>query len=223
MYKIKYFMYLKFIVMDDNESPYSEIYLKTAENKVNHEETDEAKLEKTKNIRTVESYIVPLHKRILMDSFQADILVTSLLSKNQWSFSNFLPKNSFSNDNPITIRILLISSRQYKAARSVQALNHAEAQFYLEKTFPKYIWVAELALLSDYTKGQIQGEIVLDATYPIDTLSSQNFMDSLLLIRYMNNTCNLSNHNKNFADFYTDSNLSETFHQLNKNLNRGGI
>lgn len=218
-------LFQEFVVMDDNSSPYSQICLKIAENKKpdHDEEIDSAKLNITPNIKTVERYIVPLYKRILMDSFQADTLVTSLLSTKQWSFSNFFPKSFLSYENPITIRIFLTSSRQYKATRSIQSTSPAEAQFYLEKTFPKYIWVAELALLTDYTKGEIQGEIVLDATYPIDRISSQNFLDSVLLIRYMNNTCDLSNRDKNYADFYTDSNLSETFKQFNRNLNKGGI
>lgn len=211
----------EYVVVDDNKIPYTfeklNFLAPFSNNSFQAEKIDGA---------LVASYVVPLYKRILMDAYQAETYIRQVLGQKQWSFARFIEQEVISKDNPIVIRIFLTSSRLFKAYRSFSSSSKYESAFYAKQNFPKYIWVAELSTYDKYKEGKVQGEILLDATYPIDMFkgNSDSTLDPILLVRYLNNICRFGQkHLEIQSEFFEDMNLNIEFEQFNQNLVKGGI
>lgn len=82
------------------------------------------------------------------------------------------------NKNPLIKRIFLTSSRKYKKVRITDANSIETKKFYSEMLMPKFIWVCEVAIYTNYRQRKMFGEIVLDAT-----ASRYEHINSTILIR----------------------------------------
>ena len=152
-------MYDRYITIDDNQYPYRS------------ERFDHFSIRQ--NCK-VEAFIVPLYKHILLDAESAvsiidrvyidfnEILETSL---QQLAEENGVQTEN-SIDNPIVLRYYLTTSRGFVSFRNKDTAYLEEKLFYSTASFPKFIWVGEYSTMELYCKGEILGEVIVDATAP---------------------------------------------------------
>lgn len=161
--------YHKYVIMDDNQKPYTV------------EDFDDLTLfHNTK----VDVFAVPLYKRIILEAGDAAALFYSILSMKKIGFNQMLSqiREKIDDSNPVAVRIFLTSSRKYKSIRAKDAKNRSVAYFYSNFVYPKFLWVAEISTHDEFNNEKIYGEIILDAT--ASRINSQN---SIILIRYLSN------------------------------------
>lgn len=172
--------YDKYIFMDDNNSPYTTYKFDDFDY---YKQVSSKKYDKT----TIKSFIVPLYKRIHLDSSNASKIIYKILLNDKIGISKSIDDfPEYSVDNPIVVRIFLTSSRRYKIYAS---LNHKEQlkPLYTQRDYPKFIWVGEITTKKLYQEEKILGEIILDATsYSTET----NYLDSIISIHFLNQITN---------------------------------
>lgn len=168
--------YDSYVMIDDNRSPY------ILDDYFNMDFYGDA---------YVDVFAVPLYKRILMESGDARNIVEELLKYDESNFNYFYPKynelfsgdNTIDEDNPVVVRLMLTSSRKFKSERAKNAKTKAEAAFYANISYPKFLWIAEIATHKAYENNIVYGEIILDATVAV-TGSDKDYENSIILIRY---------------------------------------
>lgn len=155
----------KYVMIDDNNVPYSV------------EEYDHFSVfDKEINL-----FIVPLYKRIFLEANDALTFFECLLEKISSLIERHMKTQKLHYDakeNPIIKRILLTSSRKYKKKRVSNASSMETKQYYSNILMPKFIWLCEVATYENYQKGNVMGEIVLDAT-----AARYDHINSTILIR----------------------------------------
>jgi len=111
-------------------------------------------------------FIAPLYNRIFLEAKDAYTIVTNILKNVNYGIGKILTDKelNYSKSNPLVIRFFLTSARKYKAYRSENYPHIGLARVYTQIPFPKFIWVAELSIESEFQKENIFGEIILDAT-----------------------------------------------------------
>ena len=156
----------KIVAIDDNLSPYRliDFYNPTC----NYDDIN------FKNCK-ITSFIVPLYKKIYLESSMAKDFVYSILNNEIIG----LGRSKFT-DNNIIMRLFLTSSRSFKSKISLnRSMDIALRDTILYSAMPKFIWVAELGSLELYKDKKAFGLIIIDAT-SADTTS----VGSIILIRY---------------------------------------
>lgn len=136
----------KFIFIDDNYSPYQ---IATLQQPANHYPIDWHNC-------TIKSFVAPLYPKIYLEAYEARGYILAFL------LNGIKP---ISNNNQITLRLYLTSSRSFKdvMARSTD-LDANLKTILIESKMAKFIWVAELSNKDLLKENKANGIIVLDAT-----------------------------------------------------------
>lgn len=202
--------YKKYIFMDDNTTPYIEYGFDNFEYyKRPHGIFDET---------IIKSFIVPLYKRIHLDSSNASKIIYKILLNNNIGLKKSIEDMpDYSEDNPIVIRIFLTSSRRYKV---YSALNHKQQlkKLFTQRDYPKFIWVGEISTKKLYEEEKILGEVILDAT----SYSTEfNYLDSIISIHFLSQVTNKVKYGsmedmvRGFKNINNDSAYNMYKHNLN--------
>lgn len=161
--------YDKYVIMDDNQIPYT---IENFDNFTLYEKTQ------------VDVFAVPLYRRIYLEANDASDIIYTILENDSLGINKMISEmpEEINEDNPLTIRIYLTSSRKYKNVRTKFSQSINESYFYSNFVYPKFLWVGEVSTHKSIAEGKIYGEVVLDAT-----ASRMAKLDSLILIRYLSN------------------------------------
>ncbi len=153
-------LYERYITVDDNQYPYRS------------EKFDHFSI--TQNCK-VEAFIVPLYRHILLDAEAAVSIIETVYKDSvglleatleQLKEEENIEYQGNSIDNPIVLRYYLTTSRGFVNFRNKDTDYLEEKLFYDTTSFPKFVWVGEYSTLELYSKGNILGEIIVDATAP---------------------------------------------------------
>lgn len=171
------------IIQDDSHGPYIIADKKANTNlEDNRNSLEDWNLKWGNNELSVGAIVVPLYRRMFMDARKAFIVIKEMLNYMFNQDKNIFDGHGESLENPIAYRLFLTRSRSLKRTR----LNYFRTQRFnadIKKIYnaydniqmPKFIWVCELYSIEGYNnKEQRQpfGEIILDATYPLETKKS---------------------------------------------------
>ncbi|MDX9703754.1 MAG: hypothetical protein RBU23_12035 [Candidatus Auribacterota bacterium] len=194
--KNKYFYYNSadlisdYVINDDNFLPYG-FLSKDKTKKTNYSFDD------------IDSFIVCLPEKVYLSAEYLEELIISILNTD----ISFSKHSLLYNKDELILRIYLTSSKSYKSfRRNVDGQLYDDIEkIYLEMPMPKFIWVAELSNIENYKKGNIFGEIIIDATanryddYPFLSIHYPGFL-------MLNNTNILGNDPSKFETFNVDKN-----------------
>ena len=126
----------------------------------------------------IDSFIVPLYKRIFLDVFKARKLIFTILNDMHIGYVNNISKSRDKSIEKVVLRCFLSSSRSYKKRIHNDAIMNIDLKNLLLNTaFPKFIWVAELTSPSEYEKEKGRGLVILDAT-------GNDSTDSIIFLMY---------------------------------------
>lgn len=199
-------LYDEYIIMDDNQTPYST------------EKYDEFSI--YKNGRAL-FLAVPLYKRIFLEAQDAECIFYSLVGADGFR-DKIIEELNVSKTLPLILRIFLTSSRKFKKIRGKNSTSAEECAFYQQLLYPKFLWVAEFSIPELYEKEKICGEIVLDAT-----ADRYNKTNSIILIRLLNKfSYRLPDFSINDIDVYNEFEDSATctpYRMYKNNLTEGGL
>lgn len=161
----------EYIIMDDNSIPYKTISLdeitKEYYDKGNYSDEPDANMDTI--IDAYNSMIVPLYRRVYIDAPKAKDIVDSLFLENEL-FLETLRKSYIDTDwgktyqNPIVWRMYLTTSNKYRDFKVRTASNDAVSAYYMDHSFPHFIWVLEIGTISTLKKNRARVEIILDAS-----------------------------------------------------------
>lgn len=158
-----------YIVMDDNEKPYSRYTWK--EGQLGNSNL----LGKWKP----EYLMVPLYKRMFLEAADAYDICTSVLADQELGIQRQVSEvGTF--DNPVVIRLFMASARGFKNYRlkNFGQDNYDIKERYINTPFPRFVWVCELYLKKEYPELCI-GEVIIDATAAPNVK-----MGSVILLHY---------------------------------------
>lgn len=136
----------RLIAIDDNLPPYRFIdYDNPASNY-----SDES----FKNCE-ITGFVVPLYAKIFIEATIARQIAYTLLKEEQIGI----------NATEITFRLFLTSSRSFKTKITANALLQIDIkEIIINKSMPKFIWVAEISDMENYKNKKATGMIIIDAT-----------------------------------------------------------
>lgn len=157
-----------YFIMDDNQTPYDTgsfnqvVPYLTAAN--------------------ITGIVVPLYKRIFLDAADASSYIYEILTDADYgvlqALHNYVGEGAYAGrNNPLVVRIFLTSSRSFKTYRSVHS-NQKLAHLYSNISLPKFIWVAEISTYDLFQKGEVFGEVIVDAT------ATRYSYDKLIALHY---------------------------------------
>lgn len=138
----------KYLVIDDNHSPYRQIDLDDPA--VNYDGYDEWKKCK------IDSVIVPLHREIYLEADRAEELVFRFLE----NLDEFFPLPT------LVVRTFLSSCRSFKNYISDSSIPHSIKRRIVGIDMPKFVYLAEFSLPEEVIQGKASGIMILDATEP---------------------------------------------------------
>lgn len=163
--------YHKYVVIDDNQMPYTV--------------RDFERLSRHAGYKVV-NILVPLYKRMHLEAADAYDVARFILKDKYFGIASRAPE-ILERGEALVLRLFLASSRTFKAFR-MEHSNEQEGKYckkyrelYREIPLPRFVWVAELFVKSDYeaSQGKAFGEIVLDATS-----STKNDVKSIIMLNY---------------------------------------
>lgn len=161
--------YDEFVVIDDNQSPYTI--------------QEFSKMSIYKNME-VSNLAVPLYKRMFLDASDAYNIVMSIIKDKKFGIINNNEDlvNILNGNNKIVTRLFLASSRSYKNFKICDKENEIQSDvyrmFYGTILLPQFIWVCEIYSYDKYLKDHLAfGEIIIDATS-----SSKNGLQGIISI-----------------------------------------
>ena len=142
-------MVREYVFVDDNHPVYQKAFLKHP-----------AEYYKSPSWRKCEisHFIVPLYRKIYLEAFEVKNFVLGFLLNSP---------HKIQNDNEVTIRTFLASTRSYKQYISLDSSMDPEIKrLIIEEKLPKFIWVTELSTKELLKSKMATGLIILDATEP---------------------------------------------------------
>jgi len=152
------------VINDDNCSPYQVILPLGPPQIVNTSEY---------TISHIDEFVVPLYEKMHLTVEQIEALTLELLDHEKLGLdvlSPSLPKSE------VVIRVLLASSTSYKAFRSHGSEGarppHGIEELYALLPMPRFIWLAEIASKSSFSKNKVLGEVIWDTTATPDDVMS---------------------------------------------------
>lgn len=156
----------EFVVHDDNLVPYSRVTLNNPAVNYSYDiDWDGC---------AIQAAIVPLHRDIYMQSDRAEQIVFDYLKQLDQEIQ--LPS--------YVVRVFLTSGRSFKNFIADHPdLPPLFKQEVVNIIMPKFVYIAELAMLEDVQNRQARGIIILDATEPYQA----NFMGTFLKNKYFKN------------------------------------
>lgn len=151
----------KFIFIDDNFPVYqsesleepTKRYLEIPENRYANK-ADKEKADKDWGSCKISHFIVPLHKKTYLEAFVAKKFVKELLTSNFFKYAD---------GRELYMRTFLCSARSYREYVAFGNMSSAMKGLIMNKSFPKFVWVAEISDKSIH-KGEAKGLVILDAT-----------------------------------------------------------
>lgn len=143
-----------YIVMDDNQKPYSKYEWKDGNSK-------------RPNLLgewKPEYLMVPLYRRMFLEAADAYDICTSVLADAELGIQKQVPDIGTIN-NPMVIRLFMASARGFKKFRinNFSDVNNGIKERYINTPFPRFVWVCEIYSKADYPNSCI-GEVIIDAT-----------------------------------------------------------
>ncbi len=186
--------YSDYVIMDDNKYPFCiQKYDNFSEN------------------MKVDIISVPLNKHIFLDAPSAAAITYSFLIQYSEQirklFDEYEEIKEFLSKEPVVTKLFLTSSSKFQSYRISKTSSIQEKYLYLNKKFPKHVWVCELSPLSLYKKGMAIGEIILDATS-----YANDFIESVISVRFGKYEAYHSELNENwFSMFNTNDEWSYKF------------
>lgn len=159
-----YEQHSRYLVIDDNLPPYSEISLKEpSANYADNPIWADCK---------IDAAIAPLHTDIYMEADRAERLVYSYLQMLSQEME--LPS--------LVVRVFLTSCRSFKDfIVNHVTINRRVKQRIINIDMPKFVYVAELAYPQHVSNQEANGIIILDATEP----KKANFIGSFIENKYL--------------------------------------
>jgi hypothetical protein len=140
------------IANDDNVMPY--YYIRKSDPKPGGHWADY-------KIDDIDFFTVPLYEKIHLSAEHVIKLAGIILGKSRFGIDTL--SNSLKHNEIIT-RIFLTSSKSFKAFRRKHLMPNNLSYVYCELSMPKFIWVCEISTPDLYSKSEILGEIIFDAT-----------------------------------------------------------
>ena len=121
----------------------------------------------------IDAFVVPLYEKMHLTAEQVEKLTLKLMDDEALGLKELSPSLPKSE---VVIRVLLASSVSYKAFRSHKA-EGARAprgidRLYAQLPMPRFIWLAEIASKSSFSKSKVLGEIIWDTTATPDDVMS---------------------------------------------------
>lgn len=165
--------YDEYIVMDDNEIPFSITNFSSAQTASNL------------------NVMVPLYKRMFMEATDAYTIARMIITNSPISIDKIVNDNYRhigSKDSPLVLRLFLASSKSYKSHKmSLTGVEHQTVKSILfDLPLPRFIWICECYEQSEFEKSidtaetpLACGEVILDAT-----ANSVSPRDCILMIHY---------------------------------------
>lgn len=152
----------KFVFIDDNFPVYQSDYLKTPTNRyldISEDKylskDDKEKADKEWTSCTISHFIVPLYKRIYLEAYMAKHFVYNLLCSRFFKFAD---------KKELYVRTFLCSARSYRNYAMLSDMNLDLKDIILNKSLPRYVWVAEVSDKMSIETDKVKGLILLDAT-----------------------------------------------------------
>lgn len=150
-------MFSEAVVMDDNQLPFA---LRDFEKLSLHDDL------------SVSQIIVPMHRSMLLDAAEAERYACGVLEDPRLGIARlaepFFAKRCSNEDTlKVVFRLFMASTRGFKRQRVSTLLSEPRVKLYEELPLPHFVWVCELYLADDLSKGgesKAFGEYVLDAT-----------------------------------------------------------
>jgi len=181
----------RFVFIDDNFPPYQTA---TARDPVAHYDSLWSSVK-------IKNFVVPLYPKIYLEAYEAKGFIKEFIA------SDLFPLKSAQD---VVLHFYLSSSRSCKHNVAVGAMNRELKMLILEKPMPRFVWIAELAELSQFEVGLRDGIVILDATEP-DVSDNK----PLILAAYNDKVIFFDGNN----DILTQLSLSlSSFKPLNSNL-----
>lgn len=169
------------IVQDDLKMPYNEVEYDPKSMSITYTEGNG-----NKENFLIDCMIIPLYKRMYMDSRLAMKTVDMILLNDDFRRFGYAPLTKYEttglqDDNPIIVRLFLATSWNLRQHRIFKIDNEVMSFLYQQVPMPHFIWVAELYTLDGYASKKAFGEIILDATD-----AREDFSDNIIMINYPN-------------------------------------
>ncbi len=121
----------------------------------------------------IDAFVVPLYEKMHLTAEQIETLTLKLVDHEELGLKQLSPSLPKSE---LVIRVLLASSVSYKAFRSHKAEGarppHGIDRLYARLPMPRFIWLAEVASKSSFSKKKVLGEIIWDTTATPDDVMS---------------------------------------------------
>ena len=157
-----------YIVMDDNQKPYSKYTWKDG-------------IPNLLGEWKPEYLMVPLYRRMFLEAADAYDICTSILADSELGIQKQVPELG-TMENPMLIRLFMASARGYKNFRinNFSSVNNDIKERYINTPFPRFVWVCEVYMKVDYPNYCI-GEVVIDATAAPNVK-----MGSVIMLHYPN-------------------------------------
>ena len=119
------------------------------------------------------AFVVPLYEKMHLTAEQVEELTKKALAREDLGLEALSPSLAKSE---VVIRVQLASSSSYKAFRSRKAEGarppHGIDRLYARLPMPRFIWLAEIASKSSFSKNKVLGEIIWDTTATPDDVMS---------------------------------------------------
>lgn len=147
-----------FVGNDDNGIPYQ--VLRGSPTKTPWEE-----MESTSDFRKlgdIEQIVVPLPERVFLAAENAEKLMTTLLTGNEFGYAKLSP---MINSTTPVLRLFLTTGKAFKKRmQGRNGMGHATVEeVYRDLPLPHFIWVCEVSSPAIYP-GKVLGEMIWDAT-----------------------------------------------------------
>lgn len=103
----------------------------------------------------ISHFIVPLYKKIYLEAYVAKTFVRELLCSRFFNFPD---------GKELYIRVFLCSARSYRDYAMLSDMRDDLKEIIVNKSLPKFVWVAELSTITDIRVEKASGLILFDAT-----------------------------------------------------------
>jgi hypothetical protein len=112
--------------------------------------------------KDIQSFVAPLAERIFLPAENFQTVVTAILNRQDTGYKTLSQTLSAS---PLVLRLFLTTSKSYKRRLAERGMGSTTVEaIYRNLPLPHFIWVCEISNESLFTKHEIWGKILWDAT-----------------------------------------------------------
>lgn len=142
-----------YVINDDNSMPYQDLPLVRG--------TGSGRQFSPHGLDSLESFIAPLPEKVFLAAEHQQKVVERLLADPVFGIAK---NSSILASTGLITRSFLTSGRSFKRKLLERGMGHPKvAEFYQALPMPRFIWVTELSIASDFPS-QTVGEVIWDAT-----------------------------------------------------------